>query len=410
MKYLLDGFRHVGNDYKELKTLISEMTEKTKTVKVRGGDIIFLSLCQIPKYQQPGKVTFFVFTEEFVSEFLSTGRQFQIATISIENIGEELLEELKNTTGLIALIGNDKYLISSITMPTLCRWVSVTGFQTVNRNNFIRDLHLADAMFAKNEKLHFIYREDKNENEKEVKKIFGTFGSKFSYEPLSTIIDLIDRAMDGRYGKGEVKEWSVSQELTEVHIEFPESTNNGVTPGLYFCTSDVGSSSYIIRRTARKGSAFVVTDERSIRHTEKATAEYLFSLVDSLMEKEDVFISALSELTGAILDYGRVNTKTDDGSAVNYQVMKEVLTETTHKLFATVLPMKWQKKVVECMMDDINSSEEFSQLNVALMFLMVPDKLHELDDFTVTDVRKACIKAPGVIKKITPYKNAFISA
>lgn len=417
-KFLLDSFKISGNEYPVFKEVVTDMDAVTKELIAYSKEITFLSLCNLPEYQQPGKVAFYVLSEGIINGFLKFGNKFQVGLVPESEIGAELLDELRNTTGLIAIIHDQKYIISDISIPLLCMRASISGNLTINRQNFVRNLHLADALFSKNEKIHFIYREYPIAEKSDgtvvtAKKIFSALGGKYAMIPQDILIKMEQAVTkEGVLGRTEIKSWTVDHEFTDLFIEFPDAAKDfvdtyklkeDVIPGLFLCTSDIGKSSVIVRGTYRIGRHYIITDEVMMKHTSKHLDEdgkvnvekIVSDISDTIFSNIRKLPETLMELIGQeVLDYKKIDLSTEEGSAANFLALKNIYEKVLNKEFDKILPAKKRAALLECMCDEINTSIPYTFYDVATNFMSIPERIEGICRTTLIDLRKVCAKVP----------------
>ena len=408
-----DNYREAGDTFEEFKRVNREITDITMDKVVYGSNITFLSLCEVPEVQMEGKVIFYILNGEYIRNFLESGRRLVVGRVSKNEIPDELLNELRNTTGLMAIIGDDKYIVSDIAIPTLTIRASVSGNLTINRQNLIRNLHLADAILSKNEKIHIVYREVEVPTEDggmiTIRKILAGLGSAYQMVPQTIITKTAEKLKsESVLGDMEVRDWSIDHIFTDLHVEFPDAAKDfqamyklpeAITPGVFLCTSDVGKSSVIARGVYRLKGSYVITDEVMIKHTGDITPESVTEKID-----EEIFTNirklpeALSELIGRdIIDYSKVDLSSETGAAKNHEAVLDTLESTLKKVLKSVLPVKRQVALLECLVDEIDSSRPYTLYDIATTFMSIPDRVEGIDEVTLTDVRKACAKTPFIL-------------
>ena len=417
---IMDRYRAQGSSYDDYQSVTGEMAGITKDLVVHGNDIQFLSLCEIPELEVEGKLNFYVLNQEYIRKMMEEGKRLMMGRVSRDEIPEPVLDELRRTTGLIAMIGEDKYIVSDIAIPTLTIRASVSGDMTISRQNLIRNLHLADAIFTKNEKIHLVYREIDYVNEDgstvKVRKIFAGLGKVFqpvAQTILEKTVDLI--ASTGEMGKPEIREWNVDHRFTDLYIEFPKCASefqelyelpDAIIPGLFLCTSDVGASSVIVRGvySSPKRRGYVITDEVAIKHTSEVSPSSILEKVDSgVFQNMRKLPEALAELIGkSVIDYSKADLTTEEGRESNFQAVLDVVEKTldklTKKLRKTVLPKKRQDQLLTCLRDEINSSIPYTLYDIAITFLEMSDRISGLDDVSLNELRKVFANAPYVLK------------
>ena len=394
---LLNEFATHGSSLEDFCKESELMDETTAILDVKGADIMFLSLCDLPEYQVEGKATFFVFNETYLDEFLSKGSKFRVGTIPIEYIGQELLDELKQTTGLMAIIDHEYYIISEIAMPTITFQASVGGNLTLTRNNLIRNLHLADAIISKNEKLRIVYRKEIIGKDSigvpiTAKKIFACLGKYFYYTPASVLTEIVKDCST----KMKVRSWDIDHILTNVHMENEPIAGlpDKVYPGIIFSTSDVGRSSFTASGVFRYGNSITVTDVFSSNHKKKISKDEIMTAISHIMEDMISFEETLRKLQKyPLLDYERVDVSSDSGSAVNYQAITDIVSGMLNKFVKPVSSMARVNYLLNCIKDEVISTKEYTYYDIALI-LMTCDRIKQMDRFDAMKLRQALAKIP----------------
>ncbi len=418
MERMLDHYRLSGDGaYETFKEESASMQAMTHDLTAYGKDITFLSLCRIPKYQTPGYVTFYVLTPEGLRAFQEEGERIKIGRVPASEFGRELLDELTNTTGLVAVIDDIKYIVSDIAIPTVGLRASVNGDMVSERQNLFRDMHFADAIYAKdekkNEKIHFVYREEELEGASApVRKIFAALGGAFApvgQTILSDVADFVER--EGVMGKTEVRNWSVDHQFTDLYLEFPEVAEDiaatygvpeGIVPGIFLCTSDIGKSSIIVRGTCRlKGSTkSVLTDEVTIKHVGKITAETVMERAnEEVFAKLRVLPETLCSLMGeSVCDYSDLDLSTSKGQQENSDIVGDLI-ETLAKTALADAGKANRTALVEALVAEINPEIPYTKYDIAVLFMGMPDRISGLDRFTEEKIARACAKVPFILKK-----------
>lgn len=416
---LLDNWNEAGSDYKKFKRLNNFLSSNTKSELVDGQEASFYSLCDIDEYQTPGKATFYVLDKGAIDDFLTNGRRLCIGTIAIDELGEELYEELKNTTGLLMKVNGVKYIVSDIAIKTLALVTTVTGYATMNRHNLIRNMHFADALYAKNATVgnffQIIYRE-RVINGHTVRKIFAAMTKNYTSVPQNIVSTLVDKiSEDGILGQTVVDKWWVNQEFTDIIISFPDTSEDFVeaykmpkkiVPGLFVCTSDTGSSSVICRGILKLGSSYVITEEVAYRHVGKVTSEDIIKDVDEhIFSNVRKLPEALASLIGTdILDYSSINLNSENGARKNKKAVSELNKAIIRKTLKNVLPIVGQDKLLEAMEEEINPQTKYTLYDIAVNIMFLTDRIVGYDDVTKDAVRKKFATVPysvcGIVKEL----------
>ncbi len=400
------NFFKSGNTLDEFKQVNKDLADITHNVEVLGKDLTFLSLCTIPEYQVPGKVVFYVLSEETLTDFLN-GKKQQVGSVALEDVGEENLEELKKTTGLAAVHRptGTKYLISDWAVPTLTIRAKVNGESTINRQNLFRNMHFADSIISMNERINFIYREEGG-----IRKVFACMGTQFKAVKQTIIADMAEKIMSDKIlGKAGVRYWTVDHGFTELNLEFPKLAKEfedvygvkGVIPGVQFMTSDIGRCSIIARGVFYKGTSYVVTDEMQVKHVSSVTSEGVLENVnETIFDRIRIFPELLATLIGKdLMNYSRLDLTTAEGQDKNREVVSEFIKKTVRQVFMSDLPVKRQKELIEALCLEINPSIPYTLYDIAMIFMEIPERIKGVDYVTLMNIRKCCAKAPQVIAK-----------
>lgn len=280
-KSLVDSFRISGSDLKSFKTAVKDMDESTVIVPVKGRDIVFLSLCEVEKYQVPGKLSFYILSPENLDDFLKKGLTLKVGTIPIEKIGEELAEQIKTTTGLVAVIKDKdedaKYLVSQMAMKTLTRQTCLGGDEMINDGSFARNLYLAKAVFTKNARLNLVVRQ--SQTAKVIQAVFKGRYAKFEQNRLVKTVEEME---------GNLVKWEMTHSVTRVWVEIPEYTKGfpeEIAAGFMLQTSDTGyydmSATSFIKLSEDK---YLYLDREGVDHCHKALTSNLTTMTRNVLK------------------------------------------------------------------------------------------------------------------------------
>lgn len=415
---LLNSYNAEGKTLESFKEENAVMDSITNHFTAMGEDIIFLSLCEVEEWQMPGRAMFYILSKENITDFLVQGKPLKRGTIPLNLIGEELFEELKRTTGLIAVIKNQKYLVSDCAIKTLTLRSTVSGDMTIERQNLIRNLHFADAIITRNDRIHFVYREINTKNSKgeiiQIRKIFAALGLKYTAVPQTILTDCANMLIkDGFLGKTTVNNWQVNHIISSVSLSFPDVAAEmcktyklpeaGISPGVLLITSDIGYSSIIARGVFFKGRDYIITDEVVIKHMGHITPEKIIKRVN-----EDIFPhirelpEVLSYLMGeSVLDYSAIKLSTSRGRARNRNMVKWLYAKVINKAFKKVLSKKQQIALTNCLCAEINSEIPYTLYDIAVAFMTITDRIRGLDTTDeITELRRACGRVPYILKDL----------
>lgn len=414
MSILLDGYRVYGSELENLRENNEKMEGVTKDLVVRPYDITFLSYCDIPERQEVGKTTFYKLDKPRIEDFL---RGIPLATGTVDNSifgNEAVLDELKSTSGLCLVIGGLPYIVSAMAIPTFTIQAEVKGDMTIQVNNVIRDMHLADAIYRKNKNIHLVYREEEIEG-MTVRKVFAGLGAAYKLIPQTIVTKTIDKLIeDGTMGTPFVQHFDIDHGYTTAYVTLPEigeeiadeyKLSGEIVPGLYISTSDIGASSVIIRGIYKKGSSTVITDEVMLRHIGSITPEMILKEAD-----EKIFSGirklpeALANLMGIeVTDYSKLDlTKTKDATKNKKAVAKVIAKELKRVCREAKVSCKKEKALLECLEAEINEELVYTMYDIAMIFMGVPDRIEGLDRDTIARLQKACGQSPYKLSNNKP--------
>lgn len=399
---LLDDSLREGNSFDEFKKLITEFTAHTKAVKILGADITFLSSCKIEKIQSEGKSIFHVLSEENIENFENYGYPIKAGALNVSDFGRELIDECENTTQLIAIVDNEKFILSNIAMNTLARAVSLGGHGS-KRSSLIRNLQIAESCYYKQDNMCLVYREATTDSGKLVKKVFGVMGDYYKLTPQTILIE----AYDYMASIMDVKcyNWEITHERTTLHIDLTEKTFdcNGtkIVPGLIFKTSDTGKSQFYVDLVFRvaSNSSFSIVEEITHKHTSPLA-------IDEIMDDCNILIDKIEE---QVLLFKELESKTIKS---DYDSINKVVDYLVKNLFS--LPVKRMNNIINCTVDNLmDDPRELNLGDLAVAFLNIPEQQKDalLNDVPLTEVRKDCAKLPDYLvnSKVVTRINDLIA-
>ena len=325
-KMLTDNYKATGRDMTGFTRNVKNFSDATEVLSVRGSEITLLSLCTIPRYQLEGKTVFYILSKENVESFIDFGERLKLGSLDNEEIGDDLLEELKNGTKMMFTYDGEKYIMAKSAVVTLSQRVGVGGDTTINRNNLVRDLHMADALFSKDEPVNFVYRYTDNIN-----KVFASFSGDFILNKQDHVLKVMS---DIRFPFHEyaVRRYHVNNYISEIECDLP-SRYEGIIPGFMIKNSDTGNSSFIVRSTCHIGNSYAILSESILRHDKNFTYERLINETFAQARKSfdklvPVFEKKLEHLKNSwIIDYSSFDPLSDLSRNKNFSAAKNLLKE-----------------------------------------------------------------------------------
>ena len=412
MEVLRDNYSTGNSNYDDFKKENLRFASMTEDVIVRGCDITFLSVCTAPAYQKDGFYTFYVLNNDYVSGFLNNGARLAIGRIKTTSIPDELMHELMGSTGMMAIIGEEKYLVSSYAIPTLTLRTGVSGDTTISRQNLIRNMHLADAVFSKNERIHIVYRDING-----TKKIFAFLGSAYKLVPQTIVTEIADKvSAEAVLGKTETKGWRIDHEFTDLSLSFPEAADDfatmytlptKITPGLSISTSDIGANSVTVRSVYSCDNSEIYTGEVSIRHSGSVTvAEIMNAVNDTIFTDIRRLPETLMSLLAINVTPVSADLATEDGQCSNHDTIVSLYKKILKKEFKKVLGAKKQTSLLEALSLEINSGIIYTAYDIASTFIGLPARMEGVDSYSLTEIKKICAKVPFVLADMYGVSSA----
>lgn len=396
-KMLTDNYKATGRDMTGFIRNVKNFSDATEVLSVRGSEITLLSLCTIPRYQLEGKTVFYILSKENVESFIDFGERLKLGSLDNEEIGEDLLEELKNGTKMLFTYDGEKYIMAKSAVVTLSQRVGVGGDTTVNRNNLVRDLHMADALFSKNEPVNFVYRYTENIN-----KVFASFSGDFVLNKQDHVLKVLS---DIRFPFHEyaVRRYHVNNYISEIECDLP-SRYEGIIPGFMIKNSDTGNSSFIVRSTCRTGNSYAILSESILRHDKNFTYEKLINETFAQARKSfdklvPIFEEKMEHLKNSwIMDYSSFDPLSDLSRNKNFSAAKILLKEGIG-IFKGNLSKKAQVSVLDALLDELDAGKKYSAYDIAAMLMHVPEYLSYLDESTLTNLRKNACYVPAFVEE-----------
>lgn len=425
---LLDLYEKTGNDYETFAEIAEEMSDMTKTLSVRrpASDLVFLSLCNDKRTFKDGYLSFYWIDPDTISSFIEQREPFRVVRIPRAKINEELAKELEETTQLAVLINKQLYIVSENALATLSLRASVGGATSIRLQNFIRNLHFADAIFTKDEKINFIYRSQNvgisDGEEYGVKKIFAAVGYHFNYVPQTLLSDVIQQLQENpEIGSVDVVEWEISHKLSSITVEFPDMAQSlrdeydldaDFVPGVRFLISDIGYTPTTTQMICRVNDSTVIIEEIKQNHSrvmsEGKIGEEMISIFYQKME------SAYKRIPSLLAELKKVSVipekDTDDDVVVenttkNYKLAYNLLLKTYRTNIKKVISVSDDGSLLIKLSDSLHAarSTSYTYYDIAMILLTVPEKIREtniiLNREKKENLGKVCGSIPAILRK-----------
>ena len=351
-----------GSDFESFKREVKEVDSLTGIVNIKCA--ANLTLLSLKRRLGENGYTFSVLNSDTIEAFNSGVINASDLPETDAELDSPLFDEMAKTSGLLVIDDNFKYIISKDAIFSLGERANVSGDRLRNRS-LIRDLYIAEGLFPADEKIkmQMVYRKQlirKGGKTYSMRKVFACMGNKFIYEPLQSLVDVVEKLLNEghhKFGTPVVRSWSIDHKFCTIQIEFPEfdaKLPDNIIPGLCFITSDTGHSSFRVLSSFRfDGSEEVFWDEQTWTHASAFSSilsdveDYIYNIFPAefpsviaglkkktkLKAKRDAyqFYSTELRLTWAVGKFRAKNLvetfKLDDVKKVSeYEIVKQFLT------------------------------------------------------------------------------------
>lgn len=431
--YLSDDFMCNGTTLEGFKEAVKEMVLSTQIAVLSPSDTKFLSLIVEPStikdrngntlkdksgnnLGMPGYKYFRYIDTNSIGMFNESGIMPSIAKIPEDKFEPSLSKESDKTSRLMLLSGKTNYYFSQKAMATLTTKADVSGWTTITKPSFVRDLHLMEGLAYTKKKVSYVYRTDEI-NGKTYRKIFAAMSDKYNFIPMSVLYEALELIIEeGILGECHVHSWHIEHDYTQIYVEFPDCVEDfkatyglpsEVIPGLLLQSSDTGCSSVIIRGTYRIGgcNTYVIENEFARKHSGTITKDDIVAQVNT-----DIFTQirklpeALAALMGINVTPSEMDLSIPDNCQKNETFVRDMMQNTANKLLKGCLSKKQLTLLVDNICDEINGSIHYTAYDLATILMQVPDRIKGLDEGTMVSVKKALAKAP-----YAKYENVHIT-
>lgn len=401
-KKLLDTYRETGNSIEGFRAAITEISAATDVLYVKGSAIALLSVCDVQTYQTKGKTTFYMLNEACISDFVAFGERLNLGSFPSSDFDENLLNEMKENTGLLITADGQKLLVAKSTLTTLAQRACVSGDSTSKRHNIVRDLHLADALFDRDEWLSLVYRKGTSPEGRVTGKVFAALSNEFSLVRQDIILQALDH--EGfPFPVFKTKQYTVDNFVTELVLYLPDVTSFPDTrPGLIIRNSDIGQSSFVVRNVVFVGDSYAIIGESSLRHDRSFSLE---KIMDVFRRARNVYDSSeyeklLETLRNAdVRDYSCFDPTLLDDTEENYSDIQDILITQIHALYGSALSKSSRslKRICLALNDAIDGRKKYTKYDLAKLLLTAPDTLEGYDEASLVTLRKAAADIPKTL-------------
>lgn len=443
--FLLDNWSVSGSSIPDFSAAIADAKRYTHIVKKNLDDFKVLSRVDSPEY--PDSLVFYYLDKDAIRELRENGRipkkrmrlEDVIKTPCLTEDFDKFLQENSLTTKLMLIDNQNRlYFVSQGALATLSLRTKCGGDWFFNQS-LSRDIAIAEVMSSAIDTVTVNYCEVGG-----VRKILSFCTEKYAEVPLTILTDIINKIVTGdtemspatgpisiergRMGRIDCKWWSLSHRFAEIYIEFPDvaadiqatyGLPNEIVPGLYLATSDTADSSLFIRSTYRgdngKNLSYVVSDEVQVIHKGSINLKKVMEAVDSrifgkfLAFPEQLATLIMKEATPAALDL-----TTKNGQKRNHEIVMDRI-KSVFKAVGMVgaISKKNEKVLIEQISCEINPEIAYTEYDIAMLIMDLPERLEGLDRKRETLFKKACADTVPVMAAnnyVTKQEDILLTA
>lgn len=314
---LTENSRITGTDFEEFKNVVKDIDQRTHTADMRINFLTLIHALNVKVNNRVQKYSGFNLSMESLDGFNEIGKRPQVVVMH-NYMNDELWRETFRNTKLIILsdpqceLGQVPMTISPSAMQTFLRAMRLNNCGVIIAvDDLWRNGFLADVQLRTKNTVKVVYREFSEMEDDEVKKYWKIFffGSSQAERhvmiPQEMIPAIIMELQENN--RIEVKQWSVTNALTEIYCEFPDfaaeykekySLPYEVIPGIRIMTSDTGASSFCVQGTIKIGNSEpVVISEVKQRHKGAFALEtFIPQIKEDVMGHYETYIKKVAVL------------------------------------------------------------------------------------------------------------------
>ena len=392
--FLMDDWTRTGSGMVSLKEAVEDLAGHTEVIKAVPGFVEKNDGVYLPERYDPEtkKVTMLVVRDDF------NPKRLALNGFPDTPVVYEMLE----TSGIFLRNDDNNYLVSEKAFPSLSKRTGIghdaMASLSLERNHFLYKL-LKDG----NKVCSLVVRHAEVEG-KNLKKVFAVHSERYSPIDQNVVISLIERIEEKYHdtmGHCVTSQWSVSHELTQVLLTFPEKEkelkdayDTMLTPAIRIVTSDTGESAFCLQAIwLLSGSGIIVQEEAKVVHVRKTE-----NMEDILFQKiEDVIFPAFTELPERLLelmDLTLISTGTIHGRARMEDIFDFVF-RTSQIVTSQAISKEASAALKEELMAEFDLSSEITAYDVARVFIDLPGRLKgDIQKWRMDRLERCCGKVP----------------
>ena len=281
MNYVMDTYQELHTAKEGFCKAVKRLAEATEYIQVRNGlDITLLSVCPRADLQKDHVTTFYVLSRKSLQEFEETSF-LSCGYVRDDVLGsKQLIDEMKETTQLCAIIGDQKLLISQLAIGQIGRVAGATGDYTLNNPSLVRNMELAEALAVTAKPINLIVR-----RYGDAAKIFGArlgFDIPTKQDIFVDILKMLGKNKDPSFDHG-----IVGTEATEMFLRVNGADVGNLNGYISVKTSDIGKASFTVRsllQVSDHPDEYAYVEERTHKHVREIPAEEIISDIRELAE------------------------------------------------------------------------------------------------------------------------------
>lgn len=401
---LTDSWGIHGSDFEEFKNAVAQMAEITRFKIIPSKELGFFHEME-GREEKDGKVPVMRITAEGIEELNTKDSPLKVGGLSLKAVNEELYNESMTSNGFLVTHERQAFYVSADAKTTLLMRANLSG-EYATQKSCLMTQTIMESLSKQEKGMTLVYREvNRDENKKDC-KVFSFLSEKYTPLDMNLLPELAERVLnEGTLGIGECKRWEITQNLTNISVEFPNAGDDmsktyglptDIIPGVKLYSSDTGQSSVIAYSTYRVGDECreVFIDSYSHKHMGAITCDEIKKKVDeTLLKQIRKLPEAMAEKIGYVV--GLQHPEADP--KLNRSLVEAAMKNGSKALgLVKAIGQKRVAKLLEELNAEIDELAVYTEFDLAIKFMSLPSRVEGLSDIVMRDFQIACGKAPFV--------------
>ena len=342
-----------------------------------------------------------------MKESVEKGEAAQLSLEDFNGLAEEekeLFEENRLRSGLLLTVGDDQIFVSGNAIPTIGTRLGLGGTR-YEVKTFSRNMRIAQALREMSEKtevlLVLLKRADRDDSSLNGMKMIAMPSSEYVHIPMTWILSIaMQFAKDGTLGKPRVVHWALSHNKVSFEMEFPEYAEQLkeefgfkelLIPGIRMETSPVTRRSFDVIGTFRPEGGYII-DDSCVRQGHRGKID-----INKYVERCEKTVLASVRKMGEELGkkLGSELTNSEDADEKKDAYTRAVLAgiEGLRLTSPKALGERRTKEIQDALLDEFNPDIPYTEYDMAMLFMHLPDRIDPLTEETKKNLRSICKNA-----------------